>query len=102
MNQIDPVNDTTESNTPSMASFTPPAMTNAAISITFNYLSVLGSSNIPSFPAYGVFISNPMRYAGACSTFEYFIPRVTESPTGYLDIHDVEGLKSVRGFSMSI
>ena len=31
------------------------------------------SSNIPSSPAYGVFISQLIRYARACSSYEYFI-----------------------------
>ena len=33
------------------------------------------SSNIPSSPAYGVFISQLIRYARACSSYEYFILR---------------------------
>ena len=33
------------------------------------------SSNIPSSPAYGVFISSLIRYAQACSSFECFILR---------------------------
>ena len=33
------------------------------------------SSNIPSSPAYGVFISQLMRYARACSSYECFILR---------------------------
>ena len=33
------------------------------------------SSNIPFSPAYGVFISQLIRYARACSSYEYFIPR---------------------------
>ena len=33
------------------------------------------SSNIPSLPAYGVFISQPIRYARACSSYECFILR---------------------------
>ena len=32
------------------------------------------SSNIPSSPAYCVFISQRIRYARACSSYEYFIP----------------------------
>ena len=35
------------------------------------------SSNIPSSPAYGVFISQLIRYARACSSYECFILRVT-------------------------
>ena len=34
------------------------------------------SSNIPSSPAYGVFISQLIRYARACSSYECFILRV--------------------------
>ena len=33
------------------------------------------SSNIPSWPAYGVFISQLIRYARACSSYEFFILR---------------------------
>ena len=33
------------------------------------------SSNIPSLPAYGVFISQFIGYAGACSSYECFILR---------------------------
>ena len=33
------------------------------------------SSNIPYSPAYGVFISQLIRYARACSSYECFIPR---------------------------
>ena len=33
------------------------------------------SSNIPSSPAYGVFISQLIRYARACSSYECFILR---------------------------
>ena len=33
------------------------------------------SSNIPSSPAYGVYISQPIRYARACSSYECFILR---------------------------
>ena len=35
------------------------------------------SSNIPSSPAYGVFISQLIRYARACSSYECFILRTT-------------------------
>ena len=35
------------------------------------------SSNIPTSPAYGVFISQLIRYARACSSYECFIPRAT-------------------------
>ena len=36
------------------------------------------SSNIPTLPAYGVFISQLMRYARACSSYGYFILRATQ------------------------
>ena len=53
------------------------------------------SSNIPSSPAYGVFISQLMRYARACSSYECFILRARRLSSkllkqGYL----VERLKS--------
>ena len=53
------------------------------------------SSNIPSSPAYGVFISQLIRYARACSSYEYFILRARRLSSkllkqGYL----VERLKS--------
>ena len=35
------------------------------------------SSNIPTSPAYGVFISQLIRYARACSSYECFILRAT-------------------------
>ena len=53
------------------------------------------SSNIPSSPAYGVFISQLIRYARACSSYECFILRARRLSSkllkqGYL----VERLKS--------
>ena len=53
------------------------------------------SRNVPSSPAYGVFISQLMRYARACSSYECFILRVRGPSSkllkqGYL----VERLKS--------
>ena len=53
------------------------------------------SSNIPSSPAYGVFISQLVRYARACSSYECFILRARRLSSkllkqGYL----VERLKS--------
>ena len=53
------------------------------------------SSNIPSLPAYGVFIFQLIRYAQACSSYECFIPRARRISSkilkqGYL----VERLKS--------
>ena len=38
------------------------------------------SSNIPSTPAYGVFISQLIRYARACSSYECFILRAARLP----------------------
>ena len=55
------------------------------------------SSNIPSSPAYGVFISQLIRYARACSSYECFILRATRlsSKQGYV----MERLKlSLRKF----
>ena len=46
------------------------------------------SSNIPSSPAYGVFISQLIRYARACSSYKYFI--LSSSRQGYV----MERLKS--------
>ena len=40
-----------------------------------NFPFLTTSSNIPSSPAYGVFISQLIRYAKACSSYECFIPR---------------------------
>ena len=56
------------------------------------------SSNIPSSPAYGVFISQLIRYARACSLYECFILKVRRLSSrllkqGYL----VERLKSSFG-----
>ena len=53
------------------------------------------SSNIPSSPAYGVFISHLIRFTRACSSYECFIPRARRLSSkllkkGYL----VERLKS--------
>ena len=39
--------------------------------VNFPYLC----SNIPSSPAYGVYVSQLIRYAWACSTYEQFIMR---------------------------
>ena len=41
------------------------------------------SSNIPSSPAYGVFISQLIRYARACSSYECFILRARRPPVSY-------------------
>ena len=39
------------------------------------------SSNIPTSPAYGVFISQLIRNARTCSSYEYFIQRVARLPS---------------------
>ena len=49
--------------------------------ISFAFLS----SNIPASPAYGVFISQLMRYARACSSYECFILRATRLSNKLLD-----------------
>ena len=51
--------------------FTTNVMISTSISQNFPFLS----SNIPSSPAYGVFISQLIRYARACSSYECFILR---------------------------
>ena len=48
------------------------------------------SSNIPSSPAYGVFISQLIRYARACSYFECFILRRCDFHLSFSD-RDVSG-----------
>ena len=64
------------------------------------------SSNIPSSPAYGVFISQLIRYARACSSYECFILRARRLsskllkqgiPCGTLEIVIQEVLWSIRG-----
>ena len=42
------------------------------------------SSNIPSSPAYGVFISQLIRYARACSSYECFILRAARLSSKFL------------------
>ena len=42
------------------------------------------SSNIPSSPAYGVFISQLIRYARACSSYECFILRAVRLSNKFL------------------
>ena len=42
------------------------------------------SSNIPSSPAYGVFISQLIRYARACSSYEWFILRAARLSSKFL------------------
>ena len=75
--------DTTDSNTSAsyldllmsiggMVNFILPFMTNVTMS-NFQFLS----SNLPASPAYGIFISQLMRYARVCSSYECFILRAT-------------------------
>ena len=53
------------------------------------------SSNIPSSPAYGVYISHHIRYARACSSFECFILRALRLSNKLLEQgHVKERLKS--------
>ena len=53
------------------------------------------SSNIPSSPAYGVFISQLIRYARSCSSYECFILRAARLTSKLLGQGDVmERLKS--------
>ena len=57
----------------------------------FNFLS----SNIPSSPAYGVFISQLIRYVRACSSYECFILRARRLSSKLLkQEYLVERLKS--------
>ena len=59
------------------------------------------SSNIPSSPAYGVFISQLIRYARACSSYESFILRAMRLSNKLLGQGYVkERLKSSQGSSM--
>ena len=43
------------------------------------------SCNIPALPAYGVFISQLLRYARACSLYECFILRATRFSNKFLE-----------------
>ena len=47
------------------------AIVRCVVDVFYKFLS----SNIPSLPAYGVFISQLIRYARACSSYECFILR---------------------------
>ena len=62
------------------------------------------SSNIPSSPAYGVFISQPIRYSRACSSCECFILRARRLSSKLLKQGNLaERLKSTfRKFVSSI
>ena len=58
------------------------------------------SSNIPSSPAYGVFISQLIRYARACSSYECFIlraVRLSSKLLGTFEIVPQEVLWSIWG-----
>ena len=54
--------------------FSPPAHLSDDLNFHITNFPFL-SSNIPSSPAYGVFISQLIRYARACSSYECFILR---------------------------
>ena len=56
-------------------SYALPFTTNVTISTSISQTFL--SSNIRSSPAYGVFISQLIRYARACSSYECFILRAT-------------------------
>ena len=58
-----------------MVNFTLPFITNMTISISTSQIFL--SSNNPTSPAYGVFLSQLIRYARACYSYECFIQRVT-------------------------
>ena len=78
-----------------MVNFTLPSTTSEMISISHITNFPFLSSNIPSSPAYGVFISQLIRYARACSSYDCFILRTRRLSSkllkqGYL----VERLKS--------
>ena len=75
--------------------------------INFPFLS----SNIPYSPAYGVFISQPIRYARACSSYECFILRAMRLSNkllgqgicqGTFEIVSKDVLWSVRGSYQTI
>ena len=60
------------------------------------------SSNIPSSPAYGVFISQLIRYARACSSYECFIRRAMWLSNkllgqGYVEEHLKSSLRKFYG-----
>ena len=61
------------------------------------------SSNIPSSPAYGVFISQLIRYANACSSYECFIRRTARLSSRLLGQgYVMERLKSSLMVDMGI
>ena len=70
-----------------------PFTTNATISTSISQTFL--SSNIPSSPAYGVFISQLIRYARACSSYECLILRAVLFSSKLLGKgYVMEGLKS--------
>ena len=82
--------------------FTLPFMTNVTISISTSQISV-PSSNISTSPAYGVFMSQLIRYARACSSYGCFILRATRLSNKLLEQGYVkERLKSSRGSYQTI
>ena len=56
------------------------------------------SSNIPTSPAYGVFISQLIRYARACSSYGYFILRATRLSNKLLEQGYVKERLKLRMF----
>ena len=61
------------------------------------------SSNIPSSPAYGVFISQHIRYGRACSSYECFIIKAARLSSKLLgQWYVIEGLKSYQEVLWSI
>ena len=58
-------------------SCTLPFTTNVTIPTSISQTFLLLSSNIPFLPAYGVFISQLIRYARVCSFYECFILRAS-------------------------
>ena len=78
--------------------------TNVTISTSISQTFRSLSSNIPSSPAYGVFISQLIRYARACSSYECFILRAARLSSKLLGQgYVMERLKSsLRKFIWSI
>ena len=61
------------------------------------------SSNIPSSPVYGVFISQHIRYDRACSSYECFILKAARLSSKLLGQgYVIEGLKSYQEILWSI
>ena len=76
-----------------MVSCARPFTTNVTISTSKSQIFL--RSNIPSSPAYGVFISQLIRYARACSSYECFILRAVRLSSKLLgQVYVMERLKS--------